>query len=144
MIVSSSYRNSAGRIQGWLEKLSDLWVALFKGPASNGRREALFILLVLAINLILVGPDLMPAFCDINAYDEAKYIESGSYLTKFELRNLSWGPLVAFVYAPLHLIFRHLPDWFLIEAWVGRFLLFASLWLSTYYLATKLKEHTHP
>ena len=144
MIASSLVRDVAGRTHGWFEKLRNLWVAFLMEPASNGKREALFVLLVLAINLILVGPDLMPMFSDINPYDEAKYIESGRYLIELEVRDLSWGPLVAVVYAPFHLIFRHMPDWFLIEAWAGRFLLFGSLWLSTFYLATKLKEHTHP
>ena len=106
-------------------------------------REAWFILLILFLNIVFVSPDLMPAFAEINPYDEAKYIESGSMLTRFELRELAWGPLLGLVYAPFHLVFGHLPDWFLVEAWAGRIVLFTCLWLSIYYLGTKLRDRTH-
>lgn len=102
------------------------------------------VLLVLLFNLLLVSPDLMPDFSDINPYDEAKYIESGSLLWKFEFRELAWGPLVAFVYAPFHLVLGGMPDWFLAEAWAGRILLFILLWLSTLYLTSKLGNDTQP
>ncbi len=55
------------------------------------RRETLIILIILAGNVILVSPSLMPDISQINPHDEAKYIESGRLLTKFEIRDLSWG-----------------------------------------------------
>ena len=96
------------------------------------------VVLVLATQTLLVSPDLMPAYSEINAFDEAKYIESGRLLLVGELRELAWGPLVALVYAPFYLIFGSLPDWFVISAWSGRILLFLALWLSTYYLSVQL------
>jgi hypothetical protein len=104
----------------------------------------IIILTVLVLNLILVSPNLMPAISQIGPYDEAKYIESGRLLTRLEIRNLSWGPLVAVVYAPLHLILGNHLDWFLLEAWAGRFVLFVLLWLCTLYLARQFEEQVNP
>jgi hypothetical protein len=101
-------------------------------------------LLVFGLNLLLVSPSLMPAFSEINGYDEAKYVESGRYLLAAELRGLSWGPLLALVYAPLHLILGGSPDWFLLEDWAGRFILFGALWLSTAYLGLQVRDYVHP
>lgn len=108
------------------------------------RRETLIILIVLAGNVLLVSPSLMPDIHQINPYDEAKYVESGRLLTKFEIRELSWGPIVAVVYAPFDLFLRSNPDWFVVETWIGRHLLFISLWLSTFYLGTKFRDQIHP
>lgn len=99
--------------------------------------------LVLISYLILVSPDLLPTIHDILPHDEAKYIDSGRSLVGLQLRQLSWGPLVAVFYAPVHLIFGSSPNWFLLEAWVGRILQFALLWISTLYLASKLREHVN-
>ncbi len=96
------------------------------------------VVLVLATQTLLVSPDLMPAYSEINPFDEAKYIESGRLLLAGELRELAWGPLVALVYAPFYLIFGSVPDWFVISAWSGRILLFLALWLSSYYLSIQL------
>lgn len=96
------------------------------------------VVLVLATQTLLVSPDLMPAYSEINAFDETKYIESGRLLLAGELRELAWGPLVGVVYAPFYLIFGSFPDWFVISAWSGRFLLFLALWLSSYYLSIQL------
>jgi len=110
---------------------------------SIASRDALVVVFILLLNVLLVSPTLMPDFNEINPHDETKYIDSGRSLLDFQLRDLAWGPIVALVYAPLHLIFRDSLDGFLMEAWAGRFLLFSALWLSTYYLATQFKEHTH-
>ena len=111
---------------------------------SNVNRSSLVLVLVLLLNLILVSPNLMPDFIEINPHDETKYIDSGRSLIDFQFRELAWGPLIAVLYAPLHLLFSGSPDWFLIEAWAGRLTLFLMLWLSTYYLATKFRNHMHP
>jgi 4-amino-4-deoxy-L-arabinose transferase-like glycosyltransferase len=99
------------------------------------------LLIVLFINVLLVSPKLMPGFADINPYDEAKYVESGWLLLKGEIRSLAWGPLVALFYAPVHLLSGSSLNWFMIEAWAGRFLLFICLWLSLTYLAFRLKGY---
>ena len=107
--------------------------------AAGSRRAAWAVPFVLAVLTLLVSPDLMPAYSEINPFDEAKYIESGRLLLTGELRDLPWGPLVALAYAPFHLIFGNSPNWFVIEAWSGRILLFLALWLSTYHLSLQFK-----
>ena len=98
------------------------------------------ILIVFLVQLLLVSPRLMPAITSINVNDEAKYVESGRLLLRGEIRDLSWGPLVALVYAPLHLVVGNSPDWFLLETWGGRFILFACMWFSLLYLAARFKH----
>jgi hypothetical protein len=112
--------------------------ARFKEIASS---DYLILAVVLISYLILISPDLLPTIHEILPHDEAKYIDSGRSLVSLQLRQLSWGPLVAVFYAPLHLIFKGSLDWFLLEAWVGRILLIALLWISTLYLASKLRKH---
>lgn len=110
----------------------------FEKMASND----FFVLFVILLSyLILISPDLLPTIHSVLPNDEAKYIDSGRSLVDLQLRQLSWGPLIAFFYAPLHLLFRSSLDWFLTEAWVGRILMVAVLWFSSLYLASKLKKH---
>lgn len=107
-------------------------------------RETLLVLLVLVLNLLLVSPTLMPDFAGINPHDEAKYVESGWLLLHGQIRDLAWAPLVAVLYAPIHLIVGLSPDWFLLEVWAGRFIMTAFISLSLLYLARQIRQHTHP
>jgi len=102
------------------------------------RSDGGLLLLILLVQLVLISPSLMPTYSGINAYDEAKYIESGRLLLKGEIRNLAWGPIVALVYAPFHLLWSSSLDWFTLEARAGQFVLFISMWLATVYLAKRL------
>lgn len=106
--------------------------------------ETLLVLLLLLVNLILVSPTLMPDFASINPHDEAKYVESGWLLLHGQIRDLAWAPLVALLYAPIHLFVGASPDWFLLEDWIGRVILVLFISLSLFYLARQLKQHTHP
>lgn len=108
------------------------------------KREGGGLLFVLAIHLVLVSPDLMPALNEINPYDEAKYIDSGRALAAFEVRDLGWGPLVGLVYAPFHLILGSTSDWFLAEAWAGRFVLYLFLWAATLHLGSRFRDFVYP
>ncbi len=110
----------------------------------NFTREWVFLLLILIINIILVSPRFMVSFDEINAFDEAKYIDSGRSLTLLEVRDISWAPLVALLYAPMHLVLRSNPDWFMLEAWVGRLVMYALIWMSTLFLASRLRKFAHP
>lgn len=112
--------------------------------SSSTRRNTWLLLAVFGLSLLLVSPELMPTYLDINAFDEAKYIESGRLLLLGQPRNLAWGPLISLIYAPLHLVFGNSPNWFVLEARAGQFLLYAGLWLSTLYLALQMRRYTHP
>lgn len=105
-----------------------------------GRRRTLAVLAVMAILTLLVSPDLLPSYAQINAYDEARYIESGRLLLDGEFRNLVWGPLVALVYAPIHVLVSGSPDWFILQAGLGRIVIFLALLSSTYYLALQVNK----
>jgi hypothetical protein len=111
---------------------------------SLSQRSLIIFLFVFIINLLLVSPELMPQFSAINPDDEAKYVDSGWRLLQGDVRDLAWGPIVALIYAPTHLIVGGSPDWFMIELWVGRFILFTFLWWSTLFLALQFKDHLSP
>lgn len=116
-------------------------------PTTRGwdpKRDLPVVFLVLLVNVILVAPTLMRPFDSISPNDEAKYIDSGRSLTRLEVRGLDWGPLVAVVYAPLHMAVGSSPDWFMLEAWGGSILLFIFLWLSIFTLGTRFADHAHP
>jgi hypothetical protein len=98
------------------------------------------ITIIFLLNLFFVVSRLTPGLYEINPHDEAKYIESGRLLLHWGLRDLAWGPLVAFIYAPLHLVVGNSPNWFLIEAWAGNIILFALLWFAFYAMARELQE----
>jgi hypothetical protein len=91
------------------------------------------------LNAFLVLSRLTPGLYQINPFDGAKYIESGHQLLTWGVRDLSWGPLVAFIYAPLDLIVGQSPNWFLLEAWGGNLILFGLLWFGLVHLARNLK-----
>jgi hypothetical protein len=107
-------------------------------------RDALLLLAIFLTGLMLVAPDLMIGFASINPYDEAKYIDSGRSLLAGDLRQLSWGPLVALLYAPFVLLRPVHPDWFLLSAWGGRFVLYTLIWWSTLHLARRLRSEASP
>lgn len=100
-------------------------------------------IVVLLFQLLMVAPSLMPTFPYINPFDEAKYIISGKQLINLQIRDLAWGPLVGVFYAPLHLLLGRMNDWFMLEAWAGRFMLFALLWASSLSLALEVKRQSH-
>jgi hypothetical protein len=103
--------------------------------------ENILLFFIFLLNLFLVMSNLMPGLLVINPHDGVKYIESGRLLLTWGLRNLSWGPLVAFIYAPIHLFVGNSPDWFMLEAWMGNFILFGLMWFSFYALARELKQY---
>jgi len=106
--------------------------------------EIILVILLFIFNLVLVYSKLMPEFSEINPHDGAKYIESGRMLLIWGPRQLSWGPIVALIYAPVHFLVGQSPDWFMIEAWVGNFLMFSLIWFSFYYLSRQVRHLVSP
>ncbi len=107
-------------------------------------QESLLVIVIIVITLILVYSKLTPGIYEINPHDGAKYIQSGRFLLTSGFRSLSWGPFVALVYAPVDLFVSKSLNWFMLEAWVGNFILFSLIWLSFYYLARQLKYSFAP
>src|SRR3990172_4348170 len=110
--------------------------------AGNSRDKWLAVA-VISLLTLLVSPDIMRSYGEINPFDEAKYIESGRLLLSGELRNLTWGPLLALVYAPLHALLGRSLDWFALDASLGRIILYLGLLFSTYFLAGQFKTAIH-
>jgi hypothetical protein len=106
--------------------------------------EIILVILLFLFNLVLVYPKLMPEFIEINPHDGAKYIESGRMLFIWGTRQLSWGPIVALIYAPIHLFVGQSADWFMIETWAGNFIMFSLIWFSFYYLSRQVRHLVSP
>jgi len=106
--------------------------------------EIILVILLFLFNLVLVYSKLMPEFSEINPHDGAKYIESGRMLLIWGPRQLSWGPIVALIYAPVHFLVGQSPDWFMIEAWAGNFIMFSLIWFSFYYLSRQVRHLVSP
>ena len=105
-------------------------------------KHGLFILLIslFLLNTFLILSQITKGIYHINPNDGAKYIESGRQLLIWGVRDLSWGPLVSLLYAPLHLIIGNNPNWFLLEAWGGNVILFGLFWLGFVSLSRNMKE----
>jgi len=103
-------------------------------------RSSIIVVLIFFFNLFLVLSKLTPRLTEINPHDGAKYIESGRLLLIWGLRDLAWGPLVAFIYAPIHLLVGNSPNWFIIEAWAGNIILFGLIWFGFYALASQFDK----
>lgn len=100
-----------------------------------------FLFLFFVINLFMVLSELTPSLYAINPHDGAKYIDSGRQLIIWGLRDLAWGPLVAFIYAPIYLFVSSSPHWFIIMAWAGNIILFGLLWIGFFLLTREFKPH---
>jgi len=107
----------------------------------TSRFEPLILIALFMLNAFLILSRITPSIYQINPYDGAKYIESGHQLLIWGVRDLSWAPLVALIYAPLDLLFGQSPNWFLLEAWAGNIILFGLLWFGLVHLARNLKEY---
>lgn len=107
------------------------------------KRELIILFLIFLLNLFLVLFYLTPSFLEINPEDGAKYVESGRKLLIWGLRDISWGPLVAFIYAPIHILVGNSPNWFMLEAWIGNIVLYTLMWFSFILLARQLNNSVY-
>jgi len=103
-------------------------------------QDSIITILIFIFHLFFVFHKLQQGILEVNPDDGAKYVESGRLLLTWGLRDLAWGPLVAFIYAPIHIIFGNLQNWFLIEVWIGNVILFGFIWFSFYALMRTLDE----
>lgn len=105
---------------------------------------AILFALLASFSLLLNSPALMDHYSQINPQDEAKYIYSGVELLKGEVRDLAWGPLVAFVYSPMYLLTKASPYHFFYQAFLGKLLILALLWTAFAVLADQLAGNRRP
>ena len=101
-------------------------------------------LLAFLLNAFLVSASFYPNLAEINAWDEAAYVNSGRLLLQGELPNLSNNPLVALFYALTYLPYINSPLWLVHSTSLGRILLFALVWIGAYAVARQLSKFAHP
>ena len=107
--------------------------------------EVILIIVLFIINLILVSPELLPSYQEINPHDATKYIDSGRQLIDGgEIREISRAPTLSLIYALIYLFVRHTSDWFVLSAGIGNVLLFTIVWFSTLYFGLRFKDDVHP
>ncbi|MFV2043574.1 MAG: hypothetical protein ACC700_10125 [Anaerolineales bacterium] len=101
-------------------------------------------LLAFLLSVFLVSASFFPNLAEINAWDEAAYVNSGRLLLLGELPILSNNPLVALLYALTYLPYVNSPLWLVHSTSLGRILLFALVWIGSYAVARQLSKFAHP
>ena len=125
---------------------SDTLAASFKSrlanlAADNTNQVAL---LAFLLNVFLVSASFFPNLAEINAWDEAAYVNGGRLLLQGELPTFSNNPLVALFYALTYLPYADSPLWLVHSTSLGRVLLFALVWIGAYAVARQLSKFAHP
>ena len=100
--------------------------------------------LAFILHTILVSPALTPNLTDIGMFDESSYVEMGRTLEPTKLPALDETPLTAFFYAITYLPVQNSDFWLIHSCTIGRFVLFALLWISSYLLAKRTPEIATP
>ena len=101
-------------------------------------------LLAFLLNVFLVSASFFPNLAEINAWDEAGYVNSGRLLLQGELPTFSNNPLVSLFYALTYLPFVNTPLWLVHSTSLGRILLFGLVWIGAYAVARQLSKFAHP
>ena len=102
-------------------------------------------LLLFFINLLLVLPALLPTLGEINSWDESAYINNGRMLVdKGRWPVFAYSPLSSIFYALTYLPFHSTHFWLVYSCRLGRILLFAWLWWSTYLVMRPLRRFVTP
>ena len=103
-----------------------------------------FVLLLFGLSVFLNLYRFFPSLRDLNLWDEAVYIQTGKLLAEGQLTSFARNPLIGVLYALTYLPFLHSPFWMMQSAMLGRFILFASLWLSGTLVARQLSGVLRP
>jgi hypothetical protein len=96
----------------------------------------LFVCLLFALNMALVSSVFLPNLRDITGFAEAAYINNGRKVIQGELTPFGYSPLSSLLYALTYIPVRESPYWLIYSCTIGRILLFALLWASSYAIAT--------
>jgi 4-amino-4-deoxy-L-arabinose transferase-like glycosyltransferase len=101
--------------------------------------------LLFGINLLLVLPALLPTLGEINSWDESAYIHNGQLLVdKGQWPVFAYSPLSSVFYGLTYLPFHDTYFWLVYSCRLGRILLFALLWWSTYLVMQPLRRFAAP
>ena len=103
------------------------------------------VILFFVLNLFLLQPIFFPNLADLNAWDEAAYVNSGrELLDRGNLPDFAGNPLMSLFYALTYLPFHNSPFWLVQSDSLGRIFLFALLWLSAYLVAKEVSRFFSP
>ena len=100
--------------------------------------------IVFALNVLLVSASFFPNLSEINAWDEAGYVNSGRVLLDGQWPSFSNSPLVAMLYALTSLAYLESPFWLVHSTTLGRIFLFALVWFGSYAVARRLGKTARP
>jgi len=85
-------------------------------------------------------PSITPMPSQINAHDEASYIQSGFDMVHGKMPTLANHPAVSMVFAFAYLVFQKSVLWFIYSEWLVRCILLALLWGSIRLISLGLKD----
>jgi hypothetical protein len=102
------------------------------------------VVLIFILQVILLWPVFTPNLHDVGSFDEADYIESGRLLGMHSLPALNRYPAATFLFALTYLPVRGSDFWLAYSCGIGRFILFALLWLSAYLAARQISGFSNP
>lgn len=100
--------------------------------------------IVFALNVFLVSSSFFPNLHEINAWDEAGYVNSGRVLLEGQWPSFSSSPLVALLYALTSFAYLESPFWLVHSTTLGRIILFGLVWFSSYAVARRLGGTARP
>src|SRR6476660_2697441 len=107
-------------------------------------RWRLLLALAFVLHIMLVLPSLTPNLTDIGMFDESSYVEMGRTFRLTKLPALDETPLTAVFYAITYLPVQNSEFWLIHSCTIGRFVLFALLWISAYLLAKRTSNIPTP
>ncbi len=123
---------------GGLRNLARPWAGFVSDPIH------VIAVIVFALNVFLVSASFFPNLREINAWDEASYVNSGRVLLEGQWPSFSNSPLVAVLYAVTSVAYLGSPFWLVQSTTLGRILLFALVWFASYAVARRLGGTARP
>ena len=113
-------------------------------PQVAPRKIHLIVFVIFLLQAVVVSPVFFPSMSDINAWDDAEYMNEGRELTQGKLPLFTVNPLVAGLYALAYLPVQASPYWLIHTCSIGRVVTFSLLWLAAYLVAGQLAELAIP
>lgn len=110
-----------------------------KGQFLKDRRHYIYLIIYIA-HFFLIFFDFFPYLSEINAWDEALYINWGRFLADGKLPSFAQNPLLAVFYVLLYLPFSRSPYWMVWICSIGRIILFFLIWLGSYLAAREISS----
>lgn len=108
------------------------------------KREFWLALLAFGATLFLVFNFFLPTLRDINVWDESVYVNTGRSLIEGQLPSFARNPLIGLLYGLTYLPFAHSPFWLVQSVSLGRIILFAMMWSSSYLIAVQFAKWFPP